>query len=78
MPDLPAVSGVYQGKLSAKFVIDESGHTSNVTVDTSDLRLGGKSVSQHDVERYAIDSLRGRKFSPRPESCKVTFSAWVN
>jgi hypothetical protein len=78
MPDLPAASGVYQGKLSATFVIQESGRTSNVSVNASDLRLGGAQVNQQAVESYAADSLRTRTFSPRPESCKVTFSAWVN
>jgi aminopeptidase N len=78
MPDLPAASGVYQGKLSATFVIQESGRTSNVSVNASDLRLGGAKVNQQAVERYAANSLRIRTFSPRPEPCKVTFSAWVN
>jgi len=78
MPDLPAASGIYQGTLRATFVIQESGRASNITVNASDLRLGGVPVNQQAVERYAAKSLRARKFSPRPESCKVTFSAFVN
>lgn len=78
MPDLPPSSGIYQGKLSATFVIEESGHTSDIAVDASDLRVGGKKLNQQTVERYAIGSLRTRKFSQRPKSCKVSFSAWVN
>ena len=78
MPDLPQSSGIYQGKLNATFVIQASGHTSSVAVDASDLRIGGENVSRQAVERYAIESLRTRQFSPRPEPCKVTFSAWVN
>ena len=78
MPDLPAASGIYQGNLDATFIIQRSGHASNVTVDASDLRIGGAQVNQQAVERYAINSLRARRFSPRPEPCRVNFSAVVN
>ena len=78
MPDLPQASGVYQGKLNATFVITESGRASDIAVDASDLRIDGEKVNQLAVEEYAIKSLRTRQFSPRPDSCKVVFSAWVN
>ena len=78
MPDLPPSPGIYQGTLNATFVIQESGRTSDVAVDASDLRIGGKKVNRDAVEEYAIESLRTRQFSQRPESCKVIFSAWVN
>lgn len=78
MPDLPPSSGIYQGKLNAAFVILPSGRTTGVSVDASDLRIGGKKANQQVVEQYATESLRARRFSSRPESCKVTFSAWVN
>jgi hypothetical protein len=78
MPDLPPASGIYQGKLDANFVITESGRATDIAVDASDLRIDGEKVNQHAVEEYAIESLRARQFSSRPDSCKVTFSAWVN
>ena len=78
MPDLPEASGIYQGKLNATFIITESGRAKDIAVDASDLRVGGESVNRQTVEEYAIESLRARQFSTRPESCKVIFSAWVN
>ena len=78
MPDLPPSPGIYQGELGATFIIQESGRTSDVAVDASALRIGGKMVNRQTVERYAAESLRTRQFSPRSEPCKVTFSAWVN
>lgn len=78
MPDLPQATGIYQGKLNATFVITESGRATNITVDASDLRIDGERVNRQAVEEYAIESLRTRQFSPRPDSCKIVFSAWVN
>lgn len=78
MPDLPTTAGFYQGKLGATFVIHRSGRTSQVTVDASELRLDGEPVDREAVEAYAMSSLKSRRFSARPEACKVTFSAWVN
>ena len=78
MPDLPESSDIYRGKLYATFIIQESGRTSNVAVDASDLRISGEKVNRQAVERYAIESLRTRQFSSRLEPCKMIFSAWVN
>lgn len=78
MPDLPPENGFYQGKLGATFVIHKSGRTSQVTVDASELRLDHEPVDRQAVEVYAIKSLQSRRFSVRPEACKVTFSASVN
>jgi hypothetical protein len=78
MPDLPPATGIYRGQISAEFVVNKSGRTSNITVNASDLNLASERVNRQAVEAYARDSLAARKFSPRPEPCKVTFSAWVN
>jgi hypothetical protein len=78
MPDLPESSGIYQGMLSATFIIQESGRTSNVAVDASDLRIGGKKMNRQAVEDYATESLRNRRFSTQRTPCKVIFSAWIN
>ena len=78
MPDLPKASGIYQGELNATFVITEPGRATDIAVDASGLRIGGERVNRQVVEKYAIASLDTRRFSPRHESCKVVFSAWVN
>lgn len=78
MPDLPPTKGFYQGKVDAKYTIQESGRVSDISVAFPELTLDRKSVDLGSVTHYAIESLRTRQFQGREEPCVVKFSAWIN